>query len=61
MNTVKRWLAGFLSFAMVFTSAAFSNLGAVNVFEISYDQYFNLILKAGTKTLTIENNEAEVT
>jgi hypothetical protein len=35
MNTVKRWLAGFLSFAMIFTSAAFTNLGAVNVFAAS--------------------------
>jgi hypothetical protein len=32
MNTVKRWLAGFLSFAMIFTSAAFSNVGAVVTF-----------------------------
>jgi hypothetical protein len=29
MNTVKRWLAGFLSFAMIFTSAAFSNVGVL--------------------------------
>jgi hypothetical protein len=32
MNTVKRWLAGFLSFAMIFTSAAFTNVGAIVTF-----------------------------
>jgi hypothetical protein len=35
MNTVKRWLAGLLSFAMIFTSSAFTNVGAINVFAAS--------------------------
>jgi hypothetical protein len=66
MNTVKRWLAGFLSFAMIFTCAPFSNLTVLaadkDVVEVTignekttYESFDEAITEANTKSSVGQN------
>lgn len=52
MNTVKRWLAGFLSFAMIFTSAAFTNVGALAVYAAENNATFIVETEGGSQEFT---------